>query len=142
MTAKTFCDLEALSTCSSRALTELLAAADWEAFDAARDLPPLRARLALLEREEGLTPAHRLASERTLRGAPLVVATKHRAAITAFSLSPCGRYLATGSETPAGDYSAGGSLVVWEVETGRALRVFDPIDGGVGWSEYAEPSWS
>ncbi len=62
---------------------------------------------------------------------------KHRAAITAFALSPCGRYLASGSETPVDDYAAGGSLVVWEVETGRALRVFASIDGGVGWSEYA-----
>ncbi|MFT3768093.1 MAG: WD40 repeat domain-containing protein [Minicystis sp.] len=143
MTTRIFCDLQALSTCSSPVLAELLAGADWDAFDPPRDLPPLRARLVQIEREEGITAAHRIASERLLGDARLVVATRHRGAITAFALSPCGRYLATGGETPPFDYHAGGSLIVWEVETGRALRVFDPIDGGVGWSDNAScVQWS
>ncbi|MDI1443582.1 hypothetical protein [Polyangium sp. 6x1] len=140
---KTFCNLEALATISAGALGELLTSADWSAFVPARDLPALRARLERLEREEGVTSLHRLASERVLRGARFLLAAPHGAAITAFAMSPCGRYLATGSESPHDDYRAGGVLLIWEIATGRVVRAFERIEGGVGWTEHiACMQWS
>jgi hypothetical protein len=58
-----FADPAALAAAGPAELENLLTDADWTSFVPARDLPPLRARLTALERDQGLTPAHRLATK-------------------------------------------------------------------------------
>jgi hypothetical protein len=128
---------ESLAHCTDDELVTLLDHARWEAFSPPRDLPALRARLERLEQDRGVTDLHRRVSARVAAGAELVVAARHVGAIGAFALSPCGRYLVTGSDTPAHDYAAGGELVVWEAAAGRALRAFHRVEGGVGWTDHA-----
>lgn len=57
-------DLAALAVAGPDELETLLANADRTSFTPARDPVPLRGRLVELEREHGVTPAHRLATER------------------------------------------------------------------------------
>ncbi|XVQ08033.1 hypothetical protein ACQP1W_36475 [Spirillospora sp. CA-255316] len=125
------------------AFERALRAADWAAFEPDRDLPPLRAALAGLERDHGVTAAHRFATERILeRGALLRHPDVHRVEITAQALSPSGRYLAV-ADFGGDDYDAGATLQIWEVATGRCVNVIDGIVGGIGWPGYGEVlEWS
>ncbi|GAA2444587.1 hypothetical protein GCM10010191_71600 [Actinomadura vinacea] len=125
------------------AFEEALRAADWSAFDPGRDLEPLRAALAGLERAHGVTAAHRYATGRILeRGALLRHPDVHRVEVTAQALSPSGRYLAVG-DFGGDDYEAGATLQIWEVTTGRCVNVIDGIVGGIGWPGYGETlEWS
>ncbi|MFG2005044.1 hypothetical protein ACGFNU_38455 [Spirillospora sp. NPDC048911] len=122
----------------ARAVYDLLDAADWSAFTPQRDVPPLRARLAELERDEGVTGAHRLATRRLIDTdeARLQHPYGHDTEIVAHALSPDGRHLATGSWV-GDDYEAGGVLQIWEVATGRCVNTVRRIQGGIGWPGYA-----
>ncbi|MBO8191028.1 hypothetical protein ITI46_04850 [Streptomyces oryzae] len=115
-------------------LLGLLQQADWSAFVTGRDLLPLRDRLLELERTHGVTEAHRFATDRirALDGTRLQHPYGHITEIESYALSPCGRYLATGSWV-GDDYHRGGALQIWEVPTGRCVNVLDHIQGGVGW---------
>lgn len=97
---------------------------------AAADLVALRARLLTLEREQGITEEHRAATRqvREGEGALLRHPYGHQAEINDYALSPCGRYLATGTVT-GDDY--GGTLQIWELVTGRCVNVIG-IEGGIG----------
>jgi WD40 repeat protein len=112
---------------------ESLTAADWSGFTPEHDLPPLREALTALEREHGVTDAHRYATAKIREyGALLRHADTHRAEMVANALSPCGRYLALGSAVGE-EFDDGGVLQIWEVATGRCVNVIDGIPGGVGW---------
>jgi hypothetical protein len=121
----------------SSAVYELLDRADWSAFTPERDVPPLRARLAELERAEGVTDAHRLATRRLIDAgvARLLHPYGHDTEIVAHAMSPDGRYLATGSWV-GDDYDAGGVLQIWEVATGRCVNTVRRVEGGIGWPGY------
>ncbi|SFQ22014.1 WD40-like Beta Propeller Repeat [Actinomadura madurae] len=128
----------------SGVLYALLDGADWPAFTPERDVPPLRARLDELERAEGVTDAHRLATRRLIDTgeARLQHPYGHDTEIVAHAMSPDGRYLATGSWV-GDDYDAGGVLQIWEVATGRCVNTVRRIDGGIGWPRYARTiQWS
>lgn len=128
------------------ALRALLAAEDAPDRDepqagAVSDLVALRARLLKLEREQGITEEHRAATRelRESQGALLRHPYGHKAEINDYALSPCGRYLATGTLT-GDDY--GGSLQIWEMVTGRCVNVIG-IEGGIGRSGYERSiQWS
>ncbi|MEU6267321.1 hypothetical protein [Saccharopolyspora shandongensis] len=131
-----FADHDALAAADDPAeLLGLLREADWAAFAPERDLPSLREKLAELEREHGVTQAHRLATERLVaRGARLRHPHAHPAyegggGLLDFELSPCGRHLATGRW---GEDAEAGTVQIWEMSTGRAVNEI-VIDGGVGW---------
>ncbi|MEV0697524.1 hypothetical protein AB0I53_06340 [Saccharopolyspora sp. NPDC050389] len=132
-----FVDHDALAAADPAEVLGLLQEADWAAFAPERDLPPLREKLVALEREHGVTQAHRLATERLVaRGARLRHPHAHPAyeaggSFIDFELSPCGRHLATGRWDMM-DAEAG-VLQIWELSTGRAVNEI-VIDGGVGWS--------
>lgn len=132
-----------LKDITESAILAALQARDWDSFTLARDLPPLRAALLELERRSGVTEAHRIATERiTERGALLVHPDVHHVELTAQALSPSGRYLAVGSWV-GDDYGRGGTLQIWELETGRCVNVLTEIDGGIGWPDYVEMlQWS
>lgn len=134
----------AYAAAGSDALRALLDGADWSAFTPDRDLPPLRARLTEVEREEGVTEAHRLATRR-LRDtgqATLRHPYGHDVEIVGHALSPDGRWLATGSWV-GDDYDAGGVLQIWEVATGRCVNTVTGINGGIGWPDYERTvQWS
>ncbi|MEV0371808.1 hypothetical protein AB0I10_18590 [Streptomyces sp. NPDC050636] len=133
-----------VSAAGSDALRALLDGADWSAFTPNRDLPTLRARLTDLERDEGVTDAHRLATRRLRDSgeATLLHPYGHDVEIVGHALSPDGRYLATGSWV-GDDYHAGGVLQIWEVATGRCVNTVPHIDGGVGWPDYGRTiQWS
>ncbi|GAA2087376.1 WD40 repeat domain-containing protein [Actinomadura alba] len=128
----------------SGAVYALLDGADWSAFTPERDVPPLRARLAELERAEGVTDAHRLATRRLIDAgvARLLQPYGHDTEIIAHAMSPDGRYLATGSWV-GDDYDAGGVLQIWEVATGRCVNTVRRIEGGIGWPGYQRTiQWS
>lgn len=135
---------QAYATAGPDELRDLLDRADWSAFTPDRDLPPLRARLAELERQEGVGEAHRLATRR-LRGTGHAVLRHpygHDVEIVGHALSQDGRWLATGSWV-GDDYDAGGVLQVWEVATGRCVSTLRGINGGVGWPDHARTiQWS
>ncbi|MEU5023003.1 WD40 repeat domain-containing protein [Streptomyces milbemycinicus] len=141
----TFADHASLTSAADpAALLAVLQGADWSAFVAERDLPPLRARLLKLERTHGVTEAHRFATDR-IRGlgdTRLQHPYGHSTEITSFDLSPCGRYLATGSWV-GDDYHRGGALQIWEVASGRCVNTLQRIEGGVGWPDYDDAiQWS
>ncbi|MFG2135536.1 BRCT domain-containing protein [Streptomyces sp. NPDC048650] len=123
--------------CDESALRALLA--DPDATDdegepgAESDLVALRARLLKLEREQGITEEHRAATREIRAGedAQLLHPYGHQVEINDYALSPCGRYLATG--TWRGDDSAvGGTLQIWELATGRCVNILGSLDGGIG----------
>lgn len=120
----------------------LLRDADWNGFDARHDLEPLRAALLALEENEGVTGAHRLATQRLRdRGALLRHPAGLRGEASSHALSPDGRYFAIGSWT--GDDGQRGTIQIWEVATARCVNVLDEIDGGVGWPErFRNLQWS
>ncbi|MEW1748499.1 WD40 repeat domain-containing protein [Streptomyces angustmyceticus] len=128
-----------------QALRDVLADEDVD-HDGARagalsDLADLRARLLKLEREQGITEDHRAATRevREKEGALLRHPHSHQAEINDYALSPCGRYLATGTLTGDG---YGGTLQIWEVLTGRCVNVTG-IEGGVGRPGYERSiQWS
>ncbi len=127
------------------ALYALLEDADWTAFTPDRDLPPLRARLADLERHVGVTETHRLATRRLLDTGKALLRHSygHDAEIVGHAMSPDGRYLATGSWYPEGDYDQGGVMQIWEVASGRCVNTISDIEGGVGWPDYERTiQWS
>lgn len=132
-----FLDIAALSSSEDPAAIErAIAAADWDAFEPARDLAPLRDLLASLEKKRGVTKAHEAATAALRgRGAILRHPFAHAVELSALGLSPDGRYLATGSWV-GDDYERGGAIAVWEVSQGRCVNVLDPIRGGVGWPDY------
>ncbi|UYB38642.1 hypothetical protein SLV14_001030 [Streptomyces sp. Je 1-4] len=108
---------------------------------AVSDLVALRARLLKLEREQGITEEHRAATRevRASQGALLRHPYGHKAEINDYALSPCGRYLATGTLT-GDDY--GGSLQIWEMVTGRCVNAIG-IEGGIGRPGYERSiQWS
>ncbi|TJZ54097.1 hypothetical protein FCH28_12890 [Streptomyces piniterrae] len=105
------------------------------------DLVALRTRLLKLEREQGITEEHRAATRevREEHGAILRHPYGHKAEINDYALSPCGRYLATGTVT-GDDY--GGALQIWEMATGRCVNVIG-IQGGIGRPGYERSiQWS
>lgn len=132
-----FLDVAALSSLADPgAIERAISAANWDAFEPARDLIPLRELLASLEKKRGVTKAHEAATAALRsRGAILRHPFAHAVEISALGLSPDGRYLATGSWV-GDDYARGGSLAVWEVSQGRCVNALDPIRGGVGWPDY------
>lgn len=136
--ARAFADHASLTSAADpAALLAVLSEADWSAFAAERDLPPLRARLLEFERTHGVTEAHRFATDR-IRGlgdTRLQHPYGHITEITSFEFSPCGRYLATGSWV-GDDYHRGGALQIWEVASGRCVNTLQRIEGGVGWPDY------
>ncbi|MGW5641802.1 hypothetical protein ACWEV3_05815 [Saccharopolyspora sp. NPDC003752] len=103
-TGGSFADHDALAAANDPAeLLGLLREADWAAFAPERDLPSLREKLAELEREHGVTQAHRLATERLVaRGARL----RHRTPIpptrTAAGCWTSSSARAVGTSPPAG----------------------------------------
>ncbi|MEU7431034.1 BRCT domain-containing protein [Streptomyces sioyaensis] len=108
---------------------------------AVSDLVALRARLLKLEREQGITEEHRAATRavRERQGALLRHPYGHQVEINDYALSPCGRYLATGTLT-GDDY--GGTLQIWEMATGRCVNVIG-IEGGIGRPGYERSiQWS
>ncbi|MEV0375017.1 BRCT domain-containing protein [Streptomyces sp. NPDC050636] len=108
---------------------------------AVSDLVALRARLLKLEREQGITEEHRAATRevREREHALLHHPYGHQVEINDYALSPCGRYLATGTLT-GDDY--GGTLQIWEVVTGRCVNVIG-IEGGIGRPGYERSiQWS
>ncbi len=117
------------------ALGAAVAAIDLAKFDAAKELPPLRAHLFAVEAKHGVTDAHRAATAkvRTL-GATLSHSRGQQGELTGFALSPDRRHLATGSWC-GDDYERGGVAQVWEVALGRCVNTLDPIAGGVGWPD-------
>ncbi|MFI6922176.1 WD40 repeat domain-containing protein [Nonomuraea spiralis] len=123
---------------------ERLADADWAAFTPERDLLPLRDRLEALEREHGVTDTHRIATQRILeRGTTLSRPLGHESELIAFALSPCGRYLATGTWLMEAGQDGFGALQIWEVTTGKCVNTLTRIDGGVGWpGELGAIQWS
>jgi len=120
-------------------LEALLASTDWSGLSPGRDLPPVVAALHALERAEGVGDLHRAFSAAVLSAHPSRVAHSrvHRNRITCMGMSPCGRYLATGSESPYADYDAGGDMAIWELASGRVVSAITDVEGGVGWSENA-----
>ncbi|AJT64887.3 hypothetical protein T261_3217 [Streptomyces lydicus] len=96
------------------------------------DLVALRARLLRLEREEGITEEHRAATRevRAKEGVRLRHPYGHELEINDYALSPCGRYLATGTGTGFGCH--GGSLQIWDVAAGRCANGIGGIEGGIG----------
>jgi len=120
-------------------LTRLLSETDWARLDPARDLRPLVRALLRLEQNTGITTLHRQFSETVLpRARPRVVHSRvHRNRLSCLSLSPDGRYLATGSESPYADYEAGGEIAVWDLATGRVVSAIVEVPNGAGWSENA-----
>jgi hypothetical protein len=123
-----------VATDDAEAWRVLIEGADWSAFVADRDLEPLRACLADLERHRGVTEAHRLATRRLRDSCELSLwhPFGHEAEMVSHAMSPCGRYLATGSW----DYNAAGDLQIWDVVSGRCVNTIPDVDGGVGWPDY------
>ncbi|MFD8864888.1 BRCT domain-containing protein [Streptomyces sp. NPDC059590] len=141
----TFVDHASLTSAADpAALLAALQGADWPVFAAERDLPPLRARLLELEGTYGVTEAHRFATDR-IRGlgdTRLQHPYGHSTEIESSAVSPCGRYLATGSWV-GDDYHRGGALQIWEVASGRCVNTLQRIEGGVGWPDYGDTiQWS
>ncbi|GAA0926789.1 hypothetical protein [Nonomuraea longicatena] len=115
------------------AALQTLTTADWSAFTPERDLPPLRAALATLERTHGITDAHHHATERIRAyGALLRHPDAHLGRVLAHALSPCGRYLAVGSTAGDFPFDEIGVLQIWEVATGRCVNVIEGVPSGVG----------
>ncbi|GIG65797.1 WD40 repeat protein [Phytomonospora endophytica] len=166
-----FADLTAIAGADADELHAILEAADWAAFTPERDLPILRARLTEIEAAQGIGDAHRLASAkitdcstrlthpfRNKGFAELHHPFVHVGEVRSAALSPCGRWLAVGSgiEIPDEDddrpdawgiaYRGGGTLQVFELETGRPvnrLHNSNAISGGIGWNEYRDAlRWS
>ncbi|MGW2629407.1 BRCT domain-containing protein [Streptomyces chattanoogensis] len=96
------------------------------------DLMALRARLLRLEREQGITEEHRAATRevRAGEGVRLRHPYGHELEINDYALSPCGRYLATGTGTGSGCH--GGSLQIWDLAVGRCVNSIGGIEGGIG----------
>ncbi|MBO2454375.1 PD40 domain-containing protein [Actinomadura barringtoniae] len=125
-------------------LYALLDGADWAAVAPERDGLVLRDRLVELERDEGVTDAHRLATRKLIEAgvAELQQPYGHDTEIVAHAISPDGRYLATGSWV-GDDYDAGGVLQIWEVASGRCVNAVRYVAGGVGWPGYRHAiQWS
>ncbi|GAA1527595.1 hypothetical protein GCM10009678_06600 [Actinomadura kijaniata] len=101
-----------------------------------------RERLAALERERGVTGEHRAATARLRElGArlrhPYVDVT---ATFRDYTLSPCGRWLATARWDMTDD---AGTLQIWEMATGLSVNVIEDIEDGPGWPGYRETvQWS
>lgn len=104
-----------------------LAGADTAAVREVRDA------LLALERVGGVGEAHRLASGILRERLRLVHGSQHAEGFSAFAVSPCGSYLATGGHVTADDYHAGAEVVVWDVRTGQAVHTVTGVCGGVGW---------
>lgn len=141
--AKAWADWEALATAKDPlAAAALLVGGDWAGFVMERDLVPLRSLLMRAQARSGVTEVHRAAGAKLRElGAQVVHPFGHFTPIGSVGMSGDGRYVATGSWT-GDDYARGGTLVVWEVATGRAVNVL-AIDGGVGWPDYARcVQWS
>ncbi|MGP3927805.1 hypothetical protein [Streptomyces sp. 8N616] len=140
-----FVDHAALASAADPdALLSLLREADWSAFVSERDLLPLRGRLQEWERTHGVTEAHRYATDRmrSLGCTRLQHPFRHFTEIEDYAISPCGRYLATGSWC-GDDYHRGGVLQIWEIASGRCVNVLDRIEGGVGWPGHDDTmQWS
>ncbi|WP_375757281.1 WD40 repeat domain-containing protein [Corallococcus exercitus] len=115
-----FANLSLLVHCSDAELETLVEQADFGAFVASRDLPPLRERLLRLERERGLTELHRRVSDKVLAtGARLVETPRYIGMQRCFALSPDGRHLAIASNRL--EESHGGDVRIWELATGRVV---------------------
>jgi hypothetical protein len=111
-------------------------ALDWAKLDATRDLTALRAHLAALEEQHGITEAHRVATAKVRAlGARLTHAHGQPGELVAFALSPDAKHLATGAWCGS-DYDRGGVLQVWDVALGRCVNTLDPVMGGVGWPDH------
>jgi len=122
-----------------------LEGARWEALEVERDVARVREGLAALEATTGIGAAHRSWTQALSERGVLQLGhgQGHTASVVGFGLSGCGRYLATASWLPEGEYEAGGSLVIWDVTAGRAVNTLTPIEGGIGWPGYGEcVQWS
>ncbi|MCE9667882.1 hypothetical protein LY474_08675 [Myxococcus stipitatus] len=115
-----FVDFAHLARCADEELARWVEQADFSGFVAARDLAPLRERLSRLEREQGVTELHRRVSEKVLAvGARLMETPRFSGRMHAAALSPCGRYLALGSDR---DESFRGCVIrIWELATGQVV---------------------
>lgn len=128
---------EEVAALDAAGLEALLEQTDWEKLDPARDLAPLVRALHDLEREQGVTELHRAFSAAVVPAARPKVSHVHvhRNRPSSVALSPCGRYLATGSEAPSGRYDDGGEIAIWELASGRVLEAIYGVEFGVGWGD-------
>ncbi len=115
-------------------LTELLDTTDWSSVDPVQDLPAVITALHDLEGDQGVTDLHRAFSEALLPHVPARVqhSRVHRNSLTAVAMSPCGRFLATGSQPPNKRHADGGEIAIWDVESGRVVNAIYEIPDGVG----------
>lgn len=110
-----------------------LARAQWTALQLPRDLPRLRLALAL---HPDIGEVHKAATEKLLTYDPrLTHCRPHFTQMVSFALTPDGKHLASGAWV-GDDYNRGATVGLWEVATGRCVKVIDPIAGGVGWPQY------
>ena len=131
-------DAEALSfdsAGSEQALCAAIDAVDWkkapsEVLDALNT--------ALFERlaDSGEDGVHHHAATVLHRAglARLATNTPHRSELTCWGLSPDGVHFATGAWV-GDDYEAGGSLAVWDVDSGACINTLH-VPGGAGWPDY------
>lgn len=138
-----FLDWESVPTDDLGKLEETLLEASWQHFDLLRDTAPLRRVLTQIEQAHGVQELHFDCTDRILqRSKRLIHPIGHKTPPIDEGISPCGRWLATGSWT--GEvYEDGGELQIWERETGRCVNTMTQIDGGVGWPDYyGQIQWS
>lgn len=128
---------------SLEVLETALREAPWEHFDPLRDTVALRRFLEDVEHEHGVRQIHYDCSDRVLRkNKRLLHPFGHKNAPIDEDISPCGRWLATGSWVGE-NYDKGGEIQIWERETGRCVNTLIPITGGVGWPDYpGQVQWS
>ena len=132
-------DAEAPSFDAGQSEAELCAAidaVDWkkapnEVLDALN--AALFERLAAL----GVDGVHQHAAQVLRRAglARLATNTPHRSDLTSWGLSPDGMHFATGAWV-GDDYEAGGSLAVWDVDSGACINTLH-VPGGAGWPDYS-----
>lgn len=117
---------------------EYLSQADWNGFMPEIHLEPLRNLLVQIERQQGIGELHQLCmAQLQAAGAVLKHGYAHLSRLTGFSLSPDGKYLATGSWMRPGEYDGFGELAIWDTATGRLVNKTYG-EGGVGWSDRSD----
>ncbi len=138
-------DAEAPSFDADAAVEAFCAAIDAVDWAKASDstLDALNAALFARLAEGGEDAAHHRAAEalHAAGRARLATNTPHQNETVAWGLSPDGVHLATGAWV-GDDYDAGGSVAVWDVDSGACINRLH-VRGGAGWPDYAGcVSWS
>lgn len=118
--------------------TAYLESLDWEKFKPTEEGGRLREALTLHQKTHGISPAHKLASQKVAKHLQLFNAFAHEDEAEFWELSPNGEWLAVGSWMNE-DYV--GYAQIWETRTGRVVNAFR-VRGGVGWPDYKAFEWS